>query len=113
MVSPIPGPSAAIAALSVAGLPTDKFVFLGFLPKKWTLYPGITNIIYESPQRIKKTLEQIRAKYPQAEVVVASELTKVHERVGEDSILSGDSPKGEWIILVNFSPSSPTPAGSP
>lgn len=114
VVSPVPGPSAAIAALSVAGLPTDKFVFLGFLGKKWELYPRITNVIYESPQRITKTLEQISAKYPQAEIVVAAELTKIHEQVGgEDSILSGNSPKGEWVILVNFSPSLPIPAGSP
>lgn len=109
VISPIPGPSAAIAALSVAGLPTDKFIFLGFLGKKWELYPGITNIIYESPQRIIKTLDQIHDKYPQAEVVVAAELTKIHERVGEDSILS----KGEFTILVNFSPSSPKQSGYP
>lgn len=108
-VSPIPGPSAVIAALSAAGLPTDKFVFWGFLPKKWELYPGLTNIIYESPHRVKKTLEEIHQRYPQAEVVVASELTKVHERIQkiENWELKPESPLGEWVILVNFAPASP------
>ena len=110
VVSPIPGPSAAIAALSVSGLPTDKFVFWGFLPKKWELYPNITNVIYESPHRIKKTLERIQTRYPNAEVVVASELTKIHERVGR---IESSPSKGERTILVNFSPSSPKVPGSP
>lgn len=112
-VAPIPGPSAVIAALSVAGLPSDKFVFLGFLPKKWELYPGITNIIYESPKRAKKTLELIKAKYPSAQIVVAHELTKIHELITNNYELITNSPKGEWVILVNFSPSSPTLAGYP
>ena len=115
LVSPIPGPSAAIAALSIAGLPTDKFVFLGFLGKKWDLYPGITNIIYESPQRLKKTVDEIYHRYPLAQVVLAKELTKLHEEVLDPKlkIENWDLKIGEAVILVNFSPSSPTPAGSP
>ena len=109
MVSPIPGPSAAIAALSVAGLPTDKFIFLGFLPKKWELYPNITNIIYESPVRSEKTLKEISRRYPDAHLVIARELTKIHEYIGKDDGVY----KGEITILVNFSPSSPTPVADP
>ncbi len=111
-VSPIPGPSAAIAAISVSGLPTDKFIFWGFLPKKWELYPGITNIIYESPKRLQATIAKIQSKYPHAEIVVASELTKIHEQVVK---INGEplTEKGEAVILVNFSPSSQSETGSP
>ncbi len=98
-VSPIPGPNAAIAALSAAGLPTDKFVFLGFLPKKWELYPNITNIVYESPVRCEKTIKEISQRYPNAHIVIARELTKIHEYIGKDDGVY----KGEITILVNFS----------
>jgi len=103
-VSPIPGPNAAIAALSVSGLPTDKFVFLGFLPKKWQLYPSITNIIYEAPTRLAKTVKSIQQRYPRAQIVIASELTKIHEQIQT----LGTTPlptKGEHTILVSFAPS--------
>lgn len=105
-VSPIPGPSAAIAALSAAGLSTDKFVFLGFLPKKWELMPNITNIIYESPHRLESTISQIQTRYPGASIIVAKELTKIHEEIF-DPQLTDESLKlklGEAVILVNFSP---------
>ena len=82
-VSPIPGPSAVIAALSAAGLPTNKFMFWGFLPKKWELLPEMTHIIYESPVRSEKTIKRILERYPDAKVVVAQELSKVHEQIGE------------------------------
>ncbi len=105
-ITSIPGPSAVTAALSVAGLPTDKFVFLGFLPKKWELVPNMTNIIYESPQRLASTLAKIRERYPSAQITLASELTKIHEQVQN---FTGQAlpPKGEHVILVNFSPSPP------
>lgn len=99
MVSPIPGASAAVAALSVSGLPTDKFVFLGFWNKKSRIVEGVTNIIYESPLRTFKTLETIKSKYPGAKIVVARELTKIHEYVGVDDGVY----KGEITILVNYS----------
>jgi len=110
-VSPIPGPNAGIAALSVSGLPTNKFVFMGFLGKKWELYPDITNIIYESPKRAKRTLQLIKDKYPSAKVVVASELTKIHEKIQDWDLEFGkwELQLGELVILVNFSRSSPTP----
>lgn len=100
-VTPIPGPCAAITALSAAGLPTNKFTFLGFLPKKWEIRPEETTIIYESPLRIQKTVDEIRFRYPNAQIVLAHELTKIHEEIG---LLSTQplalSTKGEYVILV-------------
>jgi 16S rRNA (cytidine1402-2'-O)-methyltransferase len=97
-VSPIPGPNAAVAALSASGLPTNKIMFWGFLPKNWELPAECTSVIYESPVRLEATLAEIYRRYPQAEVVVAKELTKIHEE-----FLNGHSPqlaKGEATLLV-------------
>ncbi len=95
-IVPIPGANAAITAMSASGLPTNKFMFWGFLPKKWEFGPETTHIVYESPVRAAKTLEEIRSKYPTAQIVIASELTKIHEYIGPD--LQGE--KGEVTILV-------------
>ena len=95
VVSPIPGPSAVIAALSVAGLPTDKFLFLGFVGKKWEIPEKTTTIIYESPIRAKAMVEKIKERYPTAQVMIAEELTKIHERISD--YVSG---KGEVVVLV-------------
>ena len=87
-VTPIPGVSAATAALSAAGLPTDSFVFLGFLSKKKAKRLQQLNdleseprtlIFYESPRRILSLLGQIKATMGDRHVVVARELTKLHE----------------------------------
>ncbi len=84
----VPGPSAVITALSVAGLPTDRFLFLGFLPARRHRRRGVlervadepgTLVVYESPRRILETLADIDAVLPGREVVVARELTKLHE----------------------------------
>lgn len=103
-VSPIPGPSAAIAALAAAGLPSNKVIFWGFLPKTWDLQPESTHVIYESPVRLQATLNEIYHRYPQAEVVVAKEMTKIHEE-----FVNGHAPqtaKGEATIVV-YVPDSP------
>jgi 16S rRNA (cytidine1402-2'-O)-methyltransferase len=89
-VVPVPGPSAAAAALSAAGIPADRFVFEGFLPVK----PGrrlnrltalrdldTTVVLYESPYRIVATLEAIGEVFGEREVVVARELTKQFEEI--------------------------------
>lgn len=114
-VESVPGPSAAIAALTVSGLPTDKFLFLGFLPKKdgkrLELLKNTrdaiskvksTVIIYESPFRVLKTLEQIKEVFGDIEVVVARELTKMHEEVLRGKISDVNikvKTKGEFVVL--------------
>jgi 16S rRNA (cytidine1402-2'-O)-methyltransferase len=87
-VVPLPGPSAVVAALSASGLPTDRFLFYGFLPRKEgklrealkeiASYP-FTVIAYESPHRLERTLEVLGELYPEAEVGVYRELTKLNE----------------------------------
>ena len=104
VVCPIPGPCAVIAALSASGLPTNIFKFWGFLPKKWELEPNLTHVIYESPIRAQKTIEAIMAKYPNVQIVIAQELTKIYEKIENYKI--GMKFKGEVTILENFSPSS-------
>ena len=114
-VVPIPGASALIAALSASGLPTDRFVFLGFLPKtsfkrKKALKEadiGATIIFYESPNRILKALADVKEALGEREVVVARELTKIHEefligKVSEiiDTLSKRPSIKGEFVVLV-------------
>ncbi len=114
-VVPIPGPSALIAALSASGVPTDRFVFLGFLPKgsnkKKKLLKeadiGGTVVLYESPNRVVKTLDAVREALGERFVVVARELTKIHEEfisghVSEvlEKLLKRPSLKGEFVILI-------------
>ncbi len=115
-VVPVPGPSAIMAALSASGMPTDKFLFLGFLPrgaqrkrnilKKYDL--DATIVLYESPNRVSATLEAIAdALGENRQVVVARELTKVYEEFLEGSaselatLFKGErKPKGEFVILI-------------
>ena len=93
-IIPIPGSSAAITLLSVSGMPTDSFLFLGFLPKKkgrQTLFRNITEsvnlklykaiVFYESPYNIVKTLEDFSLALRDSEVVVGRELTKKFEEI--------------------------------
>lgn len=117
-VTPIPGPNAAITALCASGLPTDKFIFLGFVPKTEIKFTNIleearnieaTIIFYESPHRIGKTIGFIANKWPEANVVVARELTKLHEEFirGQalevaEKINTRNSIKGEITVLVSF-----------
>ncbi|OGD72214.1 16S rRNA (cytidine(1402)-2'-O)-methyltransferase [Candidatus Collierbacteria bacterium RIFCSPLOWO2_01_FULL_50_23] len=113
-VEVIPGPTAAMTALSVSGLSADKVLFLGFLSKKtgkrnenWKLVKeadGITVILYEAPVRVQKTLEEIQAGFgPETPVVIARELTKEYEQIirGKISdVLANLKPiKGEVVIL--------------
>lgn len=114
----IPGPSAAVTALSASGLPTDRFMFVGFLPKTehkvvelLTLAKNseATLIAYESPQRIVKTLEYIEKNFPDVNAVVARELTKLHEEylTGKttevlEKLKTKTSIKGEITLLISF-----------
>ena len=110
-VSPIPGPSAVATALSIAGVPTDKFVFIGFVPHKKgrkTLFENIaqqkeTVVFYESPHRIKKTLTQLAEHIPEKEVIVCRELTKKFETIYRGNILNiidSVKEKGEFVVIV-------------
>jgi 16S rRNA (cytidine1402-2'-O)-methyltransferase len=114
-VVPIPGPSAVITALCASGLPTDKFLYLGFLPVKkgrQTVFKRIaecenTVVFYESPHRLKKTLDQLKAVLePGRQIAVAKELTKIHETfyrgtIEEVARTLPENPKGEYVILVH------------
>jgi 16S rRNA (cytidine1402-2'-O)-methyltransferase len=89
-VAPIPGPSAVIAALSVSGLPTDRFSFVGFLPRKGSKRGKLldklansdaTSILYESPHRLVGTLRNLLEVCGDRQVVITRELTKAFEEV--------------------------------
>ncbi len=114
-ITPIPGPNAALSALISSGLPTDRFVFEGFLPSK----PGPrrrrlqdleserrTLIFYESPHRLLATLQDMATIFGERRVALAKELTKRFERIIRGTIdqliqqLSEGKVKGEWVILV-------------
>jgi len=114
-VFPIPGPSAALAALTLAGLPTDRFLFAGFPPPKSgarrTFLAEVANvpatlIFYESGPRLRASLTDMAAVFGDREAAVARELTKLFETtvrgplsaLAEDPRLDG--PKGEIVILV-------------
>src|SRR5207253_6285515 len=115
-VVPIPGPFAAVTALSAAGLPTDAFRFCGFLPQKSSQRRKIleqlkletgTLIFYETPHRILEALEDVTAVMGARPVVVARELTKMHEEFLRGTaeeirtrLASRPSVKGEITLLI-------------
>lgn len=115
-IVPIPGPSAAIAALSISGLPTESFLFVGFLPKKpgkqrkylqsLVSYPH-TLIFYESPYRVVKTLQVISNVLGNRRVSVSREITKMFEETLRGTTFevlaifqSRKLLKGEFVIVV-------------
>ncbi len=123
-VDSLPGPSSVITALTLSGLPPDKFIFLGYPPEK----PGhrlkffqnirdrehnelkATSIIFVSPHKLIKTLEGMKEVLGDIEVVLAHELTKVHQSVEKKKISQwletlnppAGGPKGEYILLFNL-----------
>ena len=124
----VPGPSAALAALSVAGLPTDRFAFLGFLPRRsggrvraldavrtlpWTL------VIYEAPHRVTAVLQDLLAVLGDRRLALARELTKRFEEVFRGTLsealthLKAHPPRGEFTLVVEgaagASPAAPNP----
>jgi len=119
-VVPVPGPSSILAALTASGLPTNRFTFLGYLPKKEgkrtnilknlqkaSDYITATVIFYESPYRLLATLKSIKETFGDIDIVVCRELTKIHEEVLRDSVsklvdhLSKVTRKGEFTVLFH------------
>lgn len=121
-VEAIPGPSAVITALTISSLPPDKFFFLGYLPEKPgkrvellkslnTIYSilNTTFIAYIAPHKIIKTLEDMQNVFGDIEIVLAHELTKIHQSAQKKIIsewltqFKKQPPKGEYVLLFNLS----------
>jgi len=114
-VIPIPGPSALISALSVSGLETDKFLFLGFLPKKknkrirelekYKNFDG-SIIIYVSVYKIKEILNELFEVFGNRKVFIAREMTKIYEEYIYGNLLEVKDKikeKGEFVIIISKS----------
>ena len=121
-IIPIPGATAAIAALSISGLPTDRFVFEGFLPSKRAArikrleelkQEQRTVVFYEAPHRIMNTIEDMAGLFGERKAVVTRELTKVHEESIRGTLpeirkhLDEGSIKGEFTIVVHGATEEP------
>ncbi len=113
-VVPAPGASALLAALTVSGLPMDRFVFEGFLPHKKGRKTRIesfrdekrTIILYESPHRIVRTLRELRERLGDRQAVIGRELTKKFEEVVRGTLseleqhFESKSIKGEFVLII-------------
>ncbi|MFT5359695.1 MAG: 16S rRNA (cytidine1402-2'-O)-methyltransferase [Candidatus Paceibacteria bacterium] len=115
-IESIPGPTALSSAISLSGISAAKFTFLGFIPHKkgrQTILKKVaenedTHVFYESPHRLKKALESLAEYNPNRYVVVAKELTKIHEQVVRgtaEEVLTyftenEDRVRGEFVILT-------------
>lgn len=116
-IEAVPGASAVLTALVISGLPTDKFLFLGYLPKtvgktnkiltnlkKILVIQKMTVILFESPHRLLKTLENIKEVFGDLEIVIARELTKIYQEIRRERVLESiahfqKGAKGEFTIL--------------
>lgn len=122
-VSALPGPSSVITALSVSGLPTDKFLFVGYLPLK----PGkrvkfleelkqqqentknlsATIIFFEAPHRLLKALHDVQTVFGDIYIVICRELTKIHEEIRRETVnesiahFEKTEPRGEFVVLFH------------
>jgi 16S rRNA (cytidine1402-2'-O)-methyltransferase len=127
-VTSVPGACAAISALAMAGLPSDRFLFAGFLPVKdkartdtLTALAGIeaTLVFYETAPRLEKSLRAIADLWPTREVAVARELTKLHEecRTGTAAALAdhyaAHPPKGEIVLVIGPPAADEAPVADP
>lgn len=114
-VVPVPGPSAHTAALVASGLPPDRFLFLGFLPRQTSDRAAlladvaqlqVTLILYESPRRVAETVAALHAALGDRPVALCRELTKLHEEVwrgdlaGARAHLQAQPPRGEFTLVV-------------
>lgn len=120
-VSAVPGPSAAIMALTISGLPAERFVFEGFIPRKGTERAARlteiaaehrTTIIYEAPHRVLRTLEDLRESCgDDRSIVVTRELTKLYEEVVRGPLGEIDigGPRGEYVLVLAGTPRDDDP----
>lgn len=114
-IDAIPGASALTAALSIAGLDSPEFTFLGFLPHKKGRQTALKEIaaserpvvLYESPHRILKLLSEVASHMPERIVVVAKEITKIHEAVYRgtaadvsEHLVADKADRGEFVVIV-------------
>ena len=128
VVTTIPGACAAVSALAIAGLPSDRFLFAGFLPvkdkaRRETLeglaQVGATLVFYETAPRIERSLRAIAELWPEREVAVAREITKLHEecRTGSATSLAdhyaAHPPKGEIVLLIGPPAEAEAPVADP
>jgi 16S rRNA (cytidine1402-2'-O)-methyltransferase len=122
-VSTVPGPTSVVAALTVSGLPTDRFCVEGFLPRKGAerrerlaavMGDARTTVVLEAPGRVAATLADLAALDPHRPVAVVRELTKVHEEVWRGTAAEGAAayaarpPRGEVVLVVGGAP-APAP----
>ncbi len=121
-VTTAPGPAAVIAALTISGLATDRFVMEGFMGRKvgerealyrqWTNEPR-TIVFYESPQRLAATLSELAEHFPERRVAVAREITKLHEEVVRGTvrevadIFGNRDVVGEVVVVLAGAPEAP------
>src|SRR5262249_50993425 len=123
-VVPVPGARAVIAALAASGLPTNEFLFAGFLPprraqRKRRLHDLATSpsslVLYEAPHRIKECIEDAREILGDRPAALARELTKVHEEIIRGrlseiaAVISEREPKGEYVLIIGPRPASELP----
>ncbi|MGC9603280.1 MAG: 16S rRNA (cytidine(1402)-2'-O)-methyltransferase [Minisyncoccia bacterium] len=114
-IIPIPGASALTTALSAAGVNADQFTFLGYPPHKkgrQTFFRELKEInirpivFYESPHRVEKTFRSLEENFGDAEIIVARELTKIHEEIWHGTAkaasahFQGEKKKGEFVIII-------------
>jgi 16S rRNA (cytidine1402-2'-O)-methyltransferase len=127
-VEVIPGPSAALTALVASGLPTGRFCFEGFLPRKGSerdkrlgeiASRDCTSVLFEAPHRVARTLADLIAVCaPDRPVAVGRELTKIHEQVwrgtlGEAAMwVDSVAPRGEWVLVIAAASTDASPANA-
>jgi 16S rRNA (cytidine1402-2'-O)-methyltransferase len=114
-VSPVPGPSAPLAALVASGLPTDAFLYLGYLPRKSSerrrLLAKVSSLEYtlvflETPHRLMEALQDLEMELGERQVAVARELTKLHEEIFRGTLGQAqqhylqNAPRGEITLVV-------------
>lgn len=116
LIESIPGPSSVLTALTSSGLPTDKFLFFGFLSKREgrrktileSLPKKTTIIFFESPFRLLKTLQELKNIFGDIEIVVCRELTKVFEEIRREKVsvlinhFTEVKPRGEIVLLFTL-----------